>query len=112
MLISLFKLINDKSNRLAMTETLYNYLSINGQNIALENVFARSETDTAVFHQIMPDELFASSGNDNSKLRINPNLYRQNLYELAESLIRMTGLNNKSDLYLTRFLDVYEYLEI
>ena len=109
LLISLFKFISDKKNRLAITEALYNYIIINDQNISSDDVFGKTEIDNGLFYKLMPSELFSRAG-EKSTPKINPNLYRQNLYELTESLIRIFGLNKKPDLYLTRFLDViFEY---
>lgn len=102
LLTSFFKYIIDKKNRFAKKEALYNYvLLVKQDEMEAEKIFRHSLDDNS-FVSLMPAELFSSAQEE----KLNPKLYRLGLYELTETLVRIFGLNEKPDLYLTRFLDV------
>ncbi|MCX7878752.1 MAG: UvrD-helicase domain-containing protein, partial [Ignavibacteria bacterium] len=102
LILNLFKLISDSTNRLAKTEVLYNYLIISGKDESEVYTSFSKNTDN-IFESYMP-EGFIHSGIINSRF------YTYGLYELTENLISVFGLNKNTDAYLLRFLDViHEY---
>lgn len=100
-LVNALKYIVDRNNHLAQTEMLYNYLVyVKGESPDLNNVFTDHKTSgSLLFNAAMPDE-FIKDGT------LNPDLFRLSLYELAEKLMRIFMLNNNSDAYLMRFMEV------
>lgn len=102
LILNLFKLICDNTNRLAKTEILYNLLILSEKSEKDISDMFNKEIDE-LFELYVPEEFLINR-------KINSHFYISGLYELAESLISIFGLNRISDAYLLRFLDViHEY---
>lgn len=108
LLISLFKYISDYKNNLAKTEILYNYsVYIKNDDYELNEIFNDYKIQSSsLFTKKLPEEFFSQSNPG----KLNSKFYSLNLYELTENLIRIFGLNDTTDAYLLRFLDIiHEY---
>ncbi len=109
LLINLFKFIADKTNLLAYTEILFNYLIyIKDEKTDLNEIFTdHLKKKSSLFSKVLPAGFF-----ENESSVINAKLLKLPLYELAEEMISIFELNNGSDAYLLRFLDLLkEYSE-
>ncbi|MCI0450092.1 MAG: UvrD-helicase domain-containing protein [Chlorobi bacterium] len=104
-LLNLFKYIVDNKNELAKTEVLYNYLTyIKNGDFGLNEIFNDyKKQGGCLFETELPEEFFGEE-----KGRINSKLFALNIYELAENLISIFGLNKTADSYLLRFLEIVQ----
>lgn len=106
LLINIFKYIVDKSNVIARSEILYNYLIyIKNENIDLNEIFTdhlSKEINASLFNKYVPKDFFESPASG----EVNDKLSGLGLYDLAEELVMMFGLGDTADTYLIRFLDV------
>lgn len=104
LLISILKYIVDRKDNLSRTEILYNYLVyIKNESPDLNAVLNDYKVyEGSMFSERLPAEFFS----ENNRTRLNPLIYRLNLYELIEMLVRIFELNHNIDAYLLRFMEV------
>lgn len=107
LLINIFKYIVDSGNVIARAEILYNFLKyIKDTGDDLNKIFTDhlniNELSETLFRTKLPQGFFE---NENS-LQVNSKLSGLGIYDLAEELIMIFELGNRSDTYLIRFLDV------
>lgn len=90
LLINALKFLNDNTDEVAKAAVLHVYLYLNNTSAAISE------------HQ-----LFSDSSNQFANLfdKIN-SLQQKHLYDIAEELVNLFGLNKKSDAFVQRFLDV------
>ncbi len=106
LIVSLFRYVTDSKDVLAEAEAVTNYSVYIKQNKKeLNKLFAPAGIEGTFFNEL-PQGLFADNkSNRSGKKLIEPELLGLNVYELAERLIEITGMDKSADAYLIKFLN-------
>ncbi len=106
MLVFLLKYISDHKDKLSQTGALYNNSLIKMGNDEAVKILSYDSGETEkMFSAIMPDSFFGAG-----KKHINSVLNELVIYDLAEHLINIFGLDKNADPYIVKFLDtVFKY---
>ncbi len=108
LLISLMRFVINTGDILSLSEAIVNYSAyLNEKNTGFNKLFPPHSIEQ-VFYNDLPQELF--SRDNKTKKLINSELPGLNVYELAERLIEITGMDKSADAYLIKFLNsVHEF---
>ena len=98
LLISLFRYITDSKDELAEAEAIMNYsVYLKNEKQELNKFFAPEKVENNFFNEL-PQGLFAEKKRNNPGNKfIEPELLGLNVYELAERLIEITGMDKSAD---------------
>lgn len=106
LLISLMRYVTDTNDILTVSEAVMNYSAYLKKNNRAFNKLFPPDSIEHVFYNNLPQELFSKDKKSNSLKKFDDaELHGLNVYELAERLIEITGLNKSADAYLIKFLN-------